>query len=408
MRLTRSLGLSRRALLRHRARTALAICGTGIGVAAVLVMIAIGEGAERRFAAEIESMGGNLLLVRPERTDPLVGRTDESGLADTLVPPDADAILDVVPAVEGISASYDGTLTVKYGSLMTSASVRAVDPAYEQVRNFPVVRGRYFTDEEAAAGLRVAIVGQRIVETLFEGVDPIETYVRIGRVPFEIVGILERKGSSAAGGSDEDNMILVPLRTGMRRVFNVDFVTLLYVQVRDEAQMEETAARIASVLRDRHRLARLQRPDDFRIDNQLLVVQAERDAAASFQRLITALASVALLVGGVGILSLMMLSVRERRGEVGLRVAVGAKRRDVRTQFVVEALVLGTAGAMSGLLVGIAGSRSIGSLTDWSTRISPAAIAIAIGSALGVSLVFGVLPARRAASLDPIESLRAE
>lgn len=408
MRLSRNLGLSRRALLQHRVRTALAISGTGVGVAAVLVMVAIGEGAERRFTTEIEAMGGNVLLVRPERTEPLVGRTEAGGLANTLVPGDVEAILAAVPTVERISASYDGRVAVKYGSLTTSTSVRAVDPEYEQVRNFPAVRGRYFTEEEADAGLRVAVVGQRVVETLFEGSDPVGERIRIQRVPFDIVGVLEKRGASAAGGSDEDNMILIPLRTGMRRVFNVDFVTLLYVQVREEADVDEAADRITAVLRDRHRLDRLRRPDDFRVDNQLLLVQAERDAAASFQRLVTALASVALLVGGVGILSLMMLSLRERRAEVGLRVAVGAKRRDVRTQFMAEALILGAAGGLAGLFIGLAASRSIGNLTEWSTSVSASAVAIAVGSALAVSLVFGVLPAQRAASLDPIESLRAE
>lgn len=408
MRLARNLGLSRKALTRHPVRTGLAVCGTGVGVAAVLVMVAIGEGAERQFTAQIEAMGGNLLLVRPERTEPLVGRTESEGLADTLVPSDADAILRGVPTIESVTPSFDANVPVKFGTLTTGTSVRAVEPEYEQVRNFPAARGRYFTHEESEAGLRVAVVGARVVETLFEGIDPIGEFIRIQRVPFEIIGVLEEKGSSAAGGSDEDNQIVIPLRTGMRRVFNVDFVTLLYVKVRDEADMDLAAGGIAAVLRDRHSLDRGSRENDFRVDNQLLIVQAEREAAESFQRLITALASVALLVGGVGILSIMMLSIRERRNEVGLRVAVGAKRRDVRNQFVVEALILGAAGGIAGLLAGLAGASAIGSMTEWRTAVSGVAIGIAIGSALLVSVVFGVLPAQRAAALDPIESLRAE
>lgn len=408
MRIRRNLALSRKALLRHRVRTALAISGTGIGVAAVVVMVAIGEGAERQLLAEVEAMGGNLLLVRPTRTEPLIGRSSGDALAITLKPDDAAAILADAPAVERTAASMDMPLQVKYGTLAMGASVRATTPDYEQIRRFATVSGRYFTEEEGRDGLRVAVIGSRVASSLFEGVDPIGKHIRIGRVPFEIVGVLESKGTSLNAGSDEDAQVVIPLRTGLRRVFNQDYVNLVYVQVRDEEDMDGAAARIGALLRDRHRLVALGRPDDFRIDNQLLVLQAERETAASFQRLITTLAAVALLVGGIGILSIMLLSIRERRNEVGLRIAVGAKRRDVRTQFIVEALALGGAGGGTGLLLGLGAAAAIGAATEWQTAISGHAVGLALGSALTVSLIFGVFPAQRAAAQDPIESLRAE
>ena len=408
MRIRRNFALSRKALLRHRVRTALAISGTGIGVAAVLVMIAIGEGAQRELMDRIEAMGRNLLVITAGTAEPLVGRPRGGNFVTTLRPADAEAILEACSRVKRVAPSMDENLQVKYGTLSTRTTVRATTPDFEEIRNFRVARGRYFTHEEDRASLRLTVIGARVAETLFEGIDPIGETLRVGRVPFEIIGVLERKGASLNSGSDEDNQILIPLRTGLRRVFNLEFVSLVYVQTRDAGDMDAAEAEIGSLLRRRHRLDQLGKPDDFRIQNQLLVVAAERETATSFRRLITALASVALVVGGVGILSIMMLSLRERRNEIGLRVAVGAKRRDVRTQFMVEALLLGGAGGVAGLLTGLAAVASIGWATEWRTAVSSPAIALALGAAVAVSLVFGVYPAQRAAALDPIESLRAE
>ncbi len=382
--------------------------GTAIGVAAVLVMVAIGEGAKAELLEQVEALGGNLLIVTAGQAEPLVGRSESGGLVTTLVPSDARALAQNCPTVERASASIDEPRNVKYGTLSFSTSIRAVSPVYEEIRNFRTVRGRYFTEEEDRLRERVAVIGARVARTLFDGVDPIGETIRVGRVPLRVIGVLEARGASADGGGDEDNQVLVPLQTGIRRIFNTDYVTLVYVQVRDDASMQTAEAQVASLLRERHRLDRQGRPDDFRIENQRLIIEAEEETAASFQRLITTLASVALLVGGVGILSIMLLSIRERRNEVGLRIAVGAKRRDIRTQFVVEALILGGGGAITGLLGGLAVAAVIGDATEWRTEISGPAIAVAIGSALVVSVFFGVYPALRAAALDPIESLHAE
>ena len=407
MRLGRNLSISSKALVRHPVRTGLAVSGTGVGVAAVLVMVAIGEGARAELVDRVNALGGNLLLVAATQIEPAVGRPGGPALAQTLVPSDATAIVREVPDVEAAAPSIDAPREVTYGRLSLSTSVRAVSPDYERVRNFRTARGRYFTRAEAMDRARVTVLGDRVARTLFGGSDPVGELVRVGRIPFEVIGVLEPRGASAEGGRDEDDQILIPLETGLRRVFNADYVTLLYVKVRDDAPLDRAEARISSLLRERHEVARRAGGDDFRVENQRLVVEASRRTSDTFRRVITGLAAVALVVGGVGTMSVMSLSIRERRSEIGLRVAIGAKRREVRSQFVSEALMLGGAGGLGGLLVGSAVAGAVGRLTAWRTEVSGPAIAIAIVAALAVSLVFGVGPARRAAALDPVDSLRA-
>jgi len=250
------------------------------------------------------------------------------------------------------------------------------------------------------------VLGARVFDILFKGRDPIRETIRLRGIPFEVIGVLEAKGVSA--DSDEDDKILIPIRTALRRVFNCDYLANVFIGVRDPEAMERAEAEIRQLLRERHRLDRRGKPDDFSIQSQVRLIEAERQTASSFGLLITGVATISLLVGGTGILALMLLSVKERTTEIGLRLAVGARRRDVLVQFLAEALALATLGGVAGVLLGAAGSWGVRVATDWHSHVSPATVIMALGMATGSGLAFGVFPAWRASLLEPIQALSAE
>lgn len=408
MRLGRNLLLSTKALLRHRVRTALALSGTALGVGAVLVMTAVGEGAEERVVTEIEALGQNLLVVSAGAAARVPWRRRTTPNVTTMTLADAEALLEGASLVRAVAPAQDRTLRVKYAQISTMAKVLGTTPDYEEVRNFHTVSGRYFTEEEDRNSARVAVLGSRVRDLLFPDEDPLGKTLRVGRVSFLIVGVLESKGSTVDGQSQEDNQVVIPLQTALRRVFNLDYLKMTYVQVTDGDRLVEAEDQISTILRARHRMVELGREDDFAIQNQRLILTARMEAISSFRRMILWLGSVALLAGGVGILSIMLLSVRERRNEVGLRVAVGARRKDILIQFLMESLFLGVAGGVVGVLLGLGASWSIAAWTDWTTRVNGVALVVGVGSALLVGVIFGVFPAQRAAAMDPIEALRAE
>jgi putative ABC transport system permease protein len=245
-------------------------------------------------------------------------------------------------------------------------------------------------------------------EILFRDEDPIGKTLLVGKTSFRVIGVLEKKGTTVDGLSEEDNQVIIPIRTALRRVFNIDYINMLYVQVTDRAFMDAAREQIADVLRTRHRTRERGLPDDFGIRSQQIILEARLEAIASFRRMILGLGAVAVIVGGVGILSIMLLAVRERRNEVGLRVAVGARRRDILLQFLLESLLLGTAGGTLGVLASLVVAWIVGSSTEWRTVLNGTALAVGLVSALAIGVIFGVYPAQRAAALDPIDALRAE
>lgn len=409
MRWVRNVALSRKALWRHRTRTLLALTSTAVGVAVMLAMVAVGEGAEAEVVARVRAMGRHMLVVVAAPAERRAGRAYAPGATvETLTLGDARAIAERSGLVSRLAPSQDVAKRVMYLDRSTAATIRGTTPEYERIRAFPTSAGRFFTAEENRAGVRVVVLGSRVAERLFPDVDPIGRIIRIGRVPFEVVGVLVAKGITVDGAAEEDNQAIVPINTALRRVFSVDYLRMIYLEVAGDESMDDAAEEVAAILRERHRLARYDRPDDFTIQNQRLVLEAELATVASFRNMTTGMGIVTLMVGGVGILSVMLLSVRDRSSEIGLRVAVGARRRDVLSQFLIEALAIGATGGALGLLLGLGAAWVVSAVTEWTAVVTPAGITTALSAALTLGVAVGFYPALRAAASNPIDALRTE
>ena len=407
MKITRSIRISRKQLAAHKLRTALALTGIVIGVSAVIIMVAIGNGAQQEVLSKIEAMGTNLLIVNAAQVQKSVGRQQIRGTVTTLALADVDAIAHECSSVKVAAPMQSRKIQVKYSNLSTNTTVVGTTTEFQKVRNSRIATGVFFTDEENLASRRAAVLGQSVVKNLFDGRNPIGETVRIGKVSFEVIGVMESKGVDL-NGFDQDDQIFIPIRTAMRRVFNVTYISGINLQAVNTEAMELAAAQISELLRDRHRLSKQQKPDDFTIQNQADLLEAQRETTDTFTMLIGSIASISLLVGGIGILAIMLIAIRERTNEIGLRMAVGASRKDIMTQFVIEASILGVGGGLVGILLGILAVFFVRIGTSWAVSISPDSVALAFGFSLLVGLFFGVYPARRASLLDPIEALRSE
>jgi putative ABC transport system permease protein len=407
MKITRSLRISLRQLAAHRLRTALALAGIVIGVSAVIIMVAIGNGAQEQVLSRIEAMGTNLLIVNAGQLQKSAGRQQIQGTATTLTLADAEALKRECTAVAAAVPQQSRKMQVKYGNLSTNTTVVGTLPEYQKVRHFQPAAGMFFTEEENLASRRVAVIGRSVMTNVFDGRDPIGETIRIGKVPFEVICVMEAKGVDL-NGFDQDDQIFIPLRTALRRVFNQAYIGTINIQATSPAVMDAAATQIAEVLREQHRLDKRRKPDDFTIQNQADLLEAQRETTDTFTMLIGSIAGVSLLVGGIGILAVMLIAVRERTNEIGLRMAVGASRKNIITQFILEASILGIGGGVAGVLLGFIGAFGVLLGTAWPVSISFDSIVLAFGFSLLVGLFFGVYPARRASLLDPIEALRSE
>ncbi len=407
MRLALSLKISRKQLLAHKMRTVLALLGVIIGVSAVILMISVGKGAQKEVLSRIEAMGTNLLVVNAGQIQRFAGRREIRGTATTLTLDDAEAILEECYSVKNAAPVQSKKMQVKYGSYSTNTTITGTTPDYQSIRNFNVEEGEFFSEEENTAGRRMAVLGRSVVRNLFEGEDPIAETIRIGRVPFEIIGVMESKGVDL-NGVDQDDQVFIPVRTALRRVFNITYINSISLEAVSREKMDTAVEEVRELLRERHRLERVNKPDDFTIQSQVDLLDAQRETTETFTTLIVSIAAVSLLVGGIGILAIMLMAIRERTNEIGLRMAVGAGRKDILAQFILEAATLGIGGGAAGILIGVAGSVLIGTATRWPTSISLPSVALSFGFSLAVGLFFGVYPARKASLLDPIVALRSE
>jgi len=394
-----------RALARNKLRSFLTMLGIIIGVGAVIAMVAIGEGAKKRVQEQIASLGTNLLVILPG-TVTLGGARTGSGGRQTLVASDARAIMREIPVVAGASPVVRQVQQVIAGDQNWSTPVQGVAPEFQQIREWQVQEGRFISQADIENTAKVALIGQTVAYNLFGDNDPIGTVIRIKKIPFHVIGILGAKGQSG-NGTDQDDVVMVPYTTMMKLVMGVTYIQQIIVAAVSADTTQEANNQIASLLRQRHKL-RAGVDDDFMIRNLSDIAEAASNSATVMAMLLGSIASVSLLVGGIGIMNIMLVSVTERTREIGIRMAVGARSRDIMLQFIVEAVVMAASGGVIGILVGIGSSNLIKYLAELPTLIRPEIIAISFLVAGAVGVFFGFYPAKKAANLDPIDALRYE
>jgi putative ABC transport system permease protein len=403
MKIRRTIGPSLKALLAYRVRASLAVASVVAGVAAVVLTSAIGAGVEADIRSRIESIGANLLVVRPASVKRLVARKDVTGVVTTLRVEDLEQIATLPRVVEAVPG-IEGPVRVKAGASAMTTKVLGTGTAFPRVRRFQIARGRFFDDVDDREARRVAVLGSRVAGALFDD-NPIGQQVRIRAIPFEVIGVLAPKGNVAGG--DEDNQVVVPIRTALRRVFNATWLTTIFVSLSDSREMADAEREIAAVLRVRHRVEPEEQPD-FEVQNAATFLSLQQQTAGMLKQLTTGVAVIASIVGGTGILALMLLSVRERTDEIGLRMAVGAEPRDILIQFLFEASLLALGGWVGGIVLGVGGAILVAVTTTWNIGVPWEALRVSLGMALTIGLGCGAIPARRASLIPPIQALQTE
>lgn len=409
-----SIQLALRALGKNKTRAALTILGMFIGVAAVIMMVAIGQGAGEMIQGEFQRLGTNVILVFPGAQETANGQRG-SRTAPSLTSDDADAIIAECPAALAASPYVSARAQVVYGNVNWSPDeVVGVSESYLTVRNWAMRRGGFFTENEVRNAEKVCVLGRTLVGKLFQTTDPIGRTVRVANIPFEVIGVLESKGANLVG-QDQDNILLIPYTTAMLRLRGTTFrnVDTILISARSVARMPEAEEQIKLLLRQRHRVPTGGK-DDFEVANTSEMAKAFGVVTNVMTLMLAAIAGVSLVVGGVGIMNIMLVSVTERTREIGIRMAIGARSRDILRQFLVEAFMLSTLGGILGVLLGVGASVAIAwginefSSIEWPTVVSPWSIVLALVFAGAVGMFFGYYPARKASLLDPIESLRYE
>jgi putative ABC transport system permease protein len=397
-----------RALRVNKMRSALTMLGIIIGVGAVITMLAVGTGAGTRISQQIAGMGSNLIVVLPGSTTSGGVRMGH-GSQPTLTKEDAEAILKECPAVAQAAPILSGTAQVVYGSQNWSTGVIGSIPSILEIRNWPLRSGRNFTEQDIRSATKVCLLGQTVADNLFGAEDPVGRIIRIKRLPFTVIGILERKGQSPQG-RDQDDTIFIPVTTAQKKIFGTTFPGMVHhimVQARSAEALDEVELQVTALLRQRHRIGP-KADNDFTTRNLTQMAQVAEQSANIMRMFLGAIGSVSLLVGGIGIMNIMLVSVTERTREIGIRMAVGAKTWDIRLQFIIEALTLSLMGGIIGIVFGIAGAELISVFVGWSTIVSPVAIVTAFGFSGVVGIFFGFYPAYKASLLNPIDALHYE
>jgi putative ABC transport system permease protein len=406
MRPSTLVALAIRSILRNRMRSLLTVLGIVIGVGAVIVMIALGYGARSTIQAQVANLGTNMIVITPGSAAEGAVRLG-AGTGAALTVADAETLARETTFLAAVSPDiFAPPMQVVVGAVNWRTRVQGVAPAYRVIRDWPLAAGEFFEDEDVRGVRRVAVLGTTVAEALFPGTDPVGRELRLGPVPFMVAGVLAPKGQTAVG-ADQDDVILVPYTTHQVRLSGRTFVGQILASTYSPADIPAAQDEARAILRDAHRLGPGE-PDDFTIRDQTDLAQAAQATTQVMTWLLAAIASISLLVGGIGIMNIMLVSVTERTREIGIRLAIGARGSDVLTQFLVESVVMSTVGGLLGLVAGIAGSTLVGWITGWSMATPPEAVLVAVGFSAAVGIFFGLYPARKAAALDPIEALRRE
>ena len=403
-----SLRIALRALMVNKMRSSLTMLGIIIGVGAVIAMIAVGSGAKKRIADQIASMGANILIV-VSGSSTSGGLRHGAGTVPTLTVDDAKAIGTEVPGVRLVAPNISGIAQVVYGNQNWSTVIYGTTPDFLEIREWTLMSGRSFTQQDVDGAIKVCLLGKTVAENLFGGMDPIGQVVRIKKVPFTVIGVLAPKGQST-WGQDQDDIIFAPLTTAQKRLFGMQFpgmVRVIPIQAREPEVMKTVEEQIIELLRQRHRIQSGQE-NDFSVRNLTEIASSAEESARVMSLLLGAIASISLIVGGIGIMNIMLVSVTERTREIGIRIAVGAKGRDILLQFLIESLLLSLVGGTLGIGIGIGGTLILSSFTQWPVLFSIEAIGLAFFFAGSVGVFFGFYPARKASLLNPIEALRYE
>lgn len=400
-----SLKMAGQTLLANKTRSSLTMIGMIVGNASVIAMIGVGEGAQKYVAGQVQSLGTNVLIVRPGV--PNARRSAISNAPQTLIVEDANAIATQVPSVQGVSAELNSSEIVRYSNKNVSSLIFGTIPEFLQVRNFEMAKGRFLTDIDVKENNQVVVLGSELAEKLFGNTNPLDQQVRIKNVSMKIIGVLAPKGTSF--GTNYDNSAVVPIATMANRIVGRKSpyglaVTSIYISIKDESKMDAAQFQVENLLRLRHKITI---EDDFTVRNQKDLMARMGAISGALTIMLTAVASISLLVGGIGIMNIMLVSVSERTQEIGLRKAIGASQQDILFQFIIEAVILSAAGGLVGTFVGISGILLIANFTPLQAGISPVAIALAVSVSGTVGLFFGVVPARQAAKLDAIAALRS-
>jgi putative ABC transport system permease protein len=389
----------------NKLRSLLTMLGIIIGVGAVIATVSVGMGVRDKVQNSIAGLGSNLLIVMPGATSPSGVRL-AAGSSTTLTNKDAQAIAREIPGVSLVAPTVSKQYQIVFGNKNWTTSIQGTTPEFLGVRNFNVESGGFFSTPDVETRARVAVLGKTVADNLFGDISPVGQTIRVNNAPFRVIGVLEGKGQSA-GGMDQDDTVLIPLTTAQERIIGITYLHNISVQAIDGEAINQVQDDITELLRTRHRLP-VNVPDNFTVRNLAAVMATAAETTGTITLLLGNIAAISLLVGGIGIMNIMLVSVTERTREIGIRKALGATYRTILLQFLIEAVVIGVTGGMLGIGLGMGAAYVISMLAGWNTVISITAIVLAFGFSVMIGLVFGIYPARKAALMDPIEALRYE